>query len=93
MEVLARVEKSTTLRRARFVGIMFKEPDELGNRQAKVIVNNRRTVVSRKIYRAGKADHEYTVGVILDREQQRVDAFCHREFRDGEDDPLHLQTR
>ena len=65
----ARLAQSETLGGPRFLGLLFKAPDEDGKRAIKFFVNNRRHPVS------------------------RVDAYGHREFRDGERDPLHLQSR
>ncbi len=89
----ARLAQSETLGGPRFLGLLFKAPDEDGKRAIKFFVNNRRHPVSRKMYYAGKEDTDWIIGVILDRDQRRVDAYGHREFRDGERDPLHLQSR
>ena len=95
VKVNDKLNQSEALRAPRFLGLLFTALDpDTGKRGVKFILGARRCIVSRKMYHAGKdAPHKWVVGIMLDREQDRVDAYGHRSFDEGELDPLHLQSR
>ena len=94
VQINDRLSQSDTLGGKRFLGLLFTNPNEDGKRRVKFIIHDKRRIVSKKMWQSGRDEPDkWVVGILLDRDQNRVDAYGHRAFRDGENDPLHMQSR